>query len=121
MKKMIPFLCAGLLLSFFNVSCKSTSSKELIVGKWIPATSGKDDLPKMKVKFLANKTGVAEFEGQTPSPSDTVKYEIKNEGKTLVTTENSGRVEEMEILELNDKKLTLLSKERKDTLRFTRE
>jgi hypothetical protein len=109
-----------ILLSFWTISCNNDSREKLIVGTWVIVSPG-GDMAGMKVKFLANKIGVAVRKDEVPGSGDSVTYEIKNEGKLLVTTERSGRIEEVEILELTRKDLTIVTKDRGDTIKLARE
>lgn len=103
------------------ISCNTASKENLIVGTWLPVDPSGINAPQMKIRFLSNKIAVAERKGQEPGPSDSVSYEIKNDGKTLVTTERSGRIDEMEILKLTNKELVLYPKKGQDTIKLLRE
>lgn len=111
----------SILILIFLISCNTKTRENLIVGTWLPIAPAGINAPQMHIKFLANKIAVAERNGQKPSPSDSVIYEIKNEGKTLVTTEKSGRIDEVEIVKLTAKDLILFSKKNQDTIRLIRE
>lgn len=110
MHKKVLFIILLLFLVTSIVSCKS-SPQEKIIGTWIlldPPDSRKS--PKDRLKFLPNKIAVTVWAGSEPNPRDSVTYEIKNNGKTLVTTNNSGKIEELEIVELTDKNLKIARK-----------
>lgn len=119
MKKFI-YLITSVFAFVFSSSCNSNSRENPIVGTWIPIRTDDRNAAGMSIRFLENNIGIAEFKGEQPQPGDTVTYEIKNEGKLLVTTEKSGRVEEMEIIELTNKNLILFSKMQRDTMKLTR-
>ena len=121
MNKKNFYLAAGILLSACVISCGSASRDKLIIGTWSPVgPDGKAD-PALKIRFLENKIGVAERQGHPPGADDSITYEIKNEGKLLVTTERSGKVEEVEIIELNEKSLVFYGEKMGDTMKLVRQ
>jgi hypothetical protein len=110
------------LLSASIISCNSGSAKQnLIVGSWKPMDPAEAAASKLKLVFLENKTAIVQIEGRMPTASDSATYEIKNAGKILATKERSGKVEELQILELTDNKLVLVSKGRTDTMKLAKE
>lgn len=119
--KSMLVLSAGLLLNAI-VSCKtSTSSEKMIVGTWVPVSSQAVPETGMKIKFLENKIGIAEMDGQKAQARDSITYEIKNDGKLLVTRERSGKVQEVQIIKVDEKELVLFSKDMGDTIRMKRQ
>lgn len=121
MNKQLLYTCICAFLITSIIACKSNSTQDKIVGTWIPVNTGGANGMDIKIKFLQNKVGVAERKGLKPSSSDSITYEIKNNGKLLVTTERSGKVEEIEIIKLDDKELLMHSKNAGDTFRLIRE
>lgn len=120
MKKYYYALLSLFATSYF-IACSSNAKDNLIVGTWIPVNPAAINSTEIKIKFLANHIGVAERKGKTPESRDSITYEIRNNGKILFTKENSGRTEEMDIVELSNKNLILLSKKTGDTLRMVRD
>lgn len=120
MNSKLCFLLSTLFVTAI-VSCKSHTTQDKLVGTWIPVSSEAVNGTDIRVKFLANKIGVAERKGRKTEANDSITYEIKNDGKLLVTTEHAGKVEELEIIKLDDKELQLHSKNAGDTFKLVRE
>ncbi len=103
------------------IACNANDKRSLIIGTWTPLNPSAINAPEMHISFLTDGIGVAAEKGKEPASIDTISYTIKNNGELLVVKERSGNIEEMRIIELTDKALTLISRKRGDTIRLIRE
>lgn len=101
-------------------SCTSNDSK--ILGTWVPI--GPDGKPSdfMTIHFLPGNKIVSSSTYDVKKINDTVTYEIKDDGKLLVTKEKSGRTDELVIVELTSQKLSMyLKNDARDTMQFEKQ
>ena len=101
------------------ISCTSNESR--IIGTWVPLGDSGQENPDLKIHFKKDHYIYAENIYDKEKSRDSISYEIKNDGKLLVTKEQSGKIDELVILELTDKNLVMHpKKDNKDTIRFVR-
>lgn len=110
----------SLVIACCMMSCNNYPPKNLLAGTWKPMNPEEAMASKMTIQFLENKTAVIKIEGRAPRGEDSATYEIKNQGKMLSTKDKSGKVENVQILELTDKKLVILSAGKGDTMKLVR-
>lgn len=120
MKQNILLKFGFLFLSIILISCNS--KEKMILGTWIPLGPDGKKSTEMKIQFLDNNKVVAHSSYDSGRTKDSISYEIKNEGKLLVTKDKTGRIDELVIIELSGKNLTMcLKSDGKDTIRFVKE
>lgn len=113
------------LIPIFLIACNSEtkSNQKLILGSWIPQKHNEEKADQ-RIIFLENHIAINKTLNEQPEPSDSVTYKLSDDGKTLITTEKNGRVEEVKIFKLTEHEMVLLMKSndnREDTFRLTRE
>jgi|SRR5882757_10143884 len=99
-------------------SC-TQSNQKLIVGRWIP--TGADTKSDQRIVFFEDHTAVSLTLGKQPEARDSIQYKLTDDGKTLITTEKDGKVEELNIVNLSKTDLALMRKGHDDTFRLKRE
>lgn len=115
-KNLFPLL---VMAAAVIISCNSKDNKML--GDWYPYENGKIN-KDIKITFLDDSSIVSTKTYRNQVSVDTVSYEMKESGKLLVSREKSGRIDEMVIVELNDKMLVFHPKnDARDTMRFARD
>lgn len=113
--KLVAF--SGIILL---ASCSSNESK--LIGTWVPLGPDGKKSDMMKITFLKGNKIVSTSSFDVKDAHDTVTYALKEDGKLLVTKEKSGREDELVIVSLTDKALTMcLKKDNRDTMRFVKE
>lgn len=110
MKKIVP---AVLFILFFACNNADQPNSKLILGTW----NFENSPEHVQAKFIFDAHTLVY---KTTMFADTVEYKFSADEKTLITTEKTGRVDEVSILKLSSSELVMLPKKENDTLLLER-